>query len=84
MNAKKKATRRSTDGHFVYAKPYSLAQHILQTHAIIIFVFISEEAVGKENQTYCDSHNYVNITWPVTSKGETALSPCPGETRGAV
>ena len=46
--------------------------------------FFFKEAADKENQTYCDSHNYVNITWPVTSKGETALSPCPGETRGEI
>ncbi|XP_078354719.1 adhesion G protein-coupled receptor L4-like isoform X2 [Oculina patagonica] len=38
--------------------------------------------VDKENQTYCDNHNYANITWPITSQGKTALSRCPGGTRG--
>ena len=66
----------------MYAKPHSLAQHILQIRTIKNSFLVSEEAVNNDNHIYCDNHNYLNITWPMTSKGNTALSPCPGGARG--
>lgn len=68
--------------------PFTYMKHHNLTKTCFInlcdFLFVAETEVDKENQTHCDNHNYANITWSMTSQGKTALSPCPGGTRGEI
>ena len=66
----------------IYKKVQLIARLSVISKFVQFIFFVSETQIDKENQTDCHKHNYANITWPLTSRGKTALSPCPDGTRG--
>lgn len=43
---------------------------------------VAEIPDNKGKISYCEKHSYANVTWPTTLPSQTALAPCPTNSRG--